>query len=89
MTSTWRSHAAHAIREVITRVGLEDQKALRKALRDAYPFGERKYHPYKVWLSEVKRQTKGRVMRKKPVRNHQNKPVYNMTIDLFEGLSDA
>lgn len=21
-----------------------------KAIRDAYPFGERKFHPYKVWL---------------------------------------
>ena len=23
-------------------------------LRDAYPFGERKMHPYKVWLERIK-----------------------------------
>jgi hypothetical protein len=25
-------------------------------LFDAYPFGERKYTPYKIWLDEIKRQ---------------------------------
>lgn len=25
-----------------------------KAVFDAYPFGERKYHPYKVWLAVVR-----------------------------------
>lgn len=29
---------------------------LRKALRAAYPFGERKHWPYKVWLAEIQRQ---------------------------------
>jgi hypothetical protein len=32
--------------------GIEE---LRKRLSAAYPFGERKYWPYKVWLSEVNR----------------------------------
>jgi hypothetical protein len=53
---TWRTHAAPVIREVIERVGTDDPKALRKALRDAYPYGERKYWPYKVWLDEIRRQ---------------------------------
>lgn len=52
----WREYAAPIIHEVITRVGREDEKALRKALREAYPFGERRYHPYKIWCSEVNRQ---------------------------------
>lgn len=26
----------------------------RKAVRTAYPFGQRQMHPYKVWLSEVR-----------------------------------
>jgi hypothetical protein len=25
-----------------------------RAVREAYPFGERKYHPYKVWLATVR-----------------------------------
>jgi len=26
---------------------------LYKKISEAYPFGERKYHPYKIWLDEV------------------------------------
>ena len=26
---------------------------LRKKISDAYPFGERAYHPYAIWLSAV------------------------------------
>ncbi len=53
---TWRIHAAQVIAKVIQEVGTEDPVALKKAIRKAYPFGERKYWPYKVWLSEVQRQ---------------------------------
>ena len=52
----WRDKAAPIIREVIKTVGKSDMKALRKALRDAYPFGPRQYHPYKIWCDEVNRQ---------------------------------
>lgn len=31
------------------------EKEVRKILRDAYPFGQRKMHPYEMWLKEVKR----------------------------------
>ena len=31
-------------------------KSLRKALREAYPFGEREYWPYKVWCDEIRSQ---------------------------------
>ena len=52
--SSWRKSA----REVITKVVEENPDAsieeLRKLVSDAYPFGERKYHPYKMWLSAVK-----------------------------------
>jgi len=37
-------------------MGIVDEKKIREALWDAYPFGERKYWPYKVWLDEIKRQ---------------------------------
>lgn len=54
--SSWRDMAAPIIKDVIESVGTSDMKALRTALRDRYPFGERKYLPYKVWLDEIQRQ---------------------------------
>lgn len=53
---TWRDSAGPKIAAVIAAVGTEDMKELRKALREAYPYGERKYWPYKVWLDEINRQ---------------------------------
>lgn len=55
----WRNEARPIVAAVVRRVGLADRKALRKALYDAYPFGERAYWPYKAWLAEVKAQTGG------------------------------
>lgn len=51
---TWRDHCRPIIAEVITRVGTADRKALRKALREAYPYGDRDYHPYKIWCDEIR-----------------------------------
>jgi hypothetical protein len=51
---TWRDKARPVIADVIRRVGRGDDKALRSALRDAYPFGVRKYHPYRIWCDEVR-----------------------------------
>lgn len=31
-----------------------DDRTVRAAVREAYPFGERAYHPYKVWCQAVK-----------------------------------
>ena len=52
--SHWRNIAAPIIAEVIERVGRENEKALKTALREAYPWGQRKYHPYKIWCSEIR-----------------------------------
>jgi len=57
MTMTWRDAARPIIAAVIEQHGAEDTYELRKAFREAYPFGEREYHPYKVWLDEIKVQT--------------------------------
>ncbi len=54
--SHWRNVAYPIIRDVLDDYRVHGEKALRKALRDAYPFGERKYHPYKIWLDEIARQ---------------------------------
>ena len=56
--SNWRERLAPIIARVIEDVGTKDEKTLRRALRRAFPAGERKYHPYKIWLSEIKRQLK-------------------------------
>jgi hypothetical protein len=50
--STWREKSAAVIARVVAEVGTDDQRALKKALFDAYPFGERQYHPYKIWCNE-------------------------------------
>jgi len=53
--SNWRKKAAPIIAEIMAKFP-EDGPKQKKALRDAYPFGERKYHPYKIWCDEIKRQ---------------------------------
>ena len=54
--SHWRNHAAPIIARVIAEHREESDTAIRLALREAYPFGMRKYHPYKIWLDEIARQ---------------------------------
>lgn len=51
--SHWREHAAKVIARVLKETAGKPEKEIRKALKEAYPFGERVRHPYKVWLSEV------------------------------------
>ena len=58
-TQTYREVSAPIVAEVVRRVGLADRKALRKALREAYPFGDRERWPYKAWIAEIKAQTGG------------------------------
>lgn len=53
--SYWRGRANPIIVRVVKEHGNTDSKELRKALFEAYPFGERKYHPYKMWLDEVQK----------------------------------
>lgn len=56
MTRTWRELAAPLIAHVIADTPSRDLTALRPKLRAAYPWGERKYHPYKIWCAEIRRQ---------------------------------
>lgn len=49
--STWRTAADR----VLTRLFVLGQPTpTKEQIRDAYPFGERRYFPYKVWLERVK-----------------------------------
>lgn len=78
----WRGISAGIIFDVIREVGFDDERALNKALRDAYPFGQRKYHPYKIWLDEIRRQ-KGL----KPPLGSREEPRCDKTIDLFSKIT--
>ena len=55
---TWRDDCKPIIAAVLSeaaRIGMT-QAETRKALRAAYPYGQRKCHPYKIWCDEVARQ---------------------------------
>lgn len=53
--SVWREQAAIAVERALEGVPYDTERAaLRRILRVAYPFGERRMWPYKCWLEEVK-----------------------------------
>lgn len=54
MAGTWRDIAKPIIREVLKVNAGKTDKEIKKALRDAYPWGERAMHPYKIWCDEIK-----------------------------------
>jgi hypothetical protein len=53
MKSHWRTTSRQIIAQVLKDNEGADEKVIRKALTDAYPFGQRAMHPYKIWLSEI------------------------------------
>lgn len=61
---TWRDWAAAIITEVLKSTAGQTEKGIKKALKDAYPFGERSNHPYKIWCDELKRQRSGKLERR-------------------------
>lgn len=54
MSKSWRECAAPIIAKVLQNTAGLSEEVIKKALFDAYPFGERKYHPYKIWLDEIR-----------------------------------
>ncbi len=69
---TWRERSGPIIARVIAEHG-DNERELQKALYRAYPWGPRKYHPYKIWLSEIQRQMAKRKL-----------PTATITGSLFE-----
>ena len=55
MSATWRERAQRVIGEVRAAHPDAAGPELRRLLRDAYPFGQRQFHPYKIWCDEVRR----------------------------------
>lgn len=56
MSKSWRDHARPIIAQILKDTAGQDEAVIKKALYDAYPFGLREMHPYKVWFDEIKRQ---------------------------------
>jgi hypothetical protein len=54
MSGTWRDIAKPIIAQVMKDTRGQSEKEIKRALFDAYPFGERAMHPYKIWLDEIK-----------------------------------
>jgi hypothetical protein len=48
--SMWRDTADARLRPLFAG----GRQPTRRELIDAYPFGPRKYHPYKMWLEQVR-----------------------------------
>lgn len=71
--SHWRERSKAVIAEVLQQQQGKTDKEIRAALRDAYPFGQRAMHPYKIWCDEVKVQL-GLKKRKVPGRIQINNP---------------
>jgi len=50
MTGQWASYADRVLRHVFATLPPDaDERAVKRAIREAYPFGERSYWPYKAW----------------------------------------
>jgi len=56
MSLSWRDRARLVIVQVLRANEGQPDDVIKKALFDAYPFGERRYTPYKTWLNEIRRQ---------------------------------
>lgn len=54
--SYWRNQAAPIVQKVLAETAGKPEGEIRRAIADAYPFGIREYHPYKIWCDEVARQ---------------------------------
>jgi hypothetical protein len=67
---TWRDKARPIIQKVLKDTKGLPENEIKKALYNAYPFGERRYHPYKIWLDEIRIQT-GKKTNKVEVKKEQ------------------
>jgi chaperonin GroEL (HSP60 family) len=69
---TWRESCSPIIAKVLADNKGKDEKEIRKALRNAYPFGVRAMHPYKIWCDEIKKQRNPKSWTKKHIEDSTN-----------------
>ena len=55
-SSEWRNRCRPIVAKVLDETGRSNTPALRKKLREAYPFARRKGWAYQCWLNEIKAQ---------------------------------
>ena len=85
---TWRDDANRVIQNAIDEIGddfiVQDDidELFKNISRKLYPFGERKYWPYKVWLSAI---AKNREACKKRICSEPQEPI-NYKTGLFEDV---
>jgi len=63
----WRRAARPLVAQIIKETKGQDEKVVRKALREGYPWGEKAMYPYKIWRDEVRRQLGLKVVRRSPI----------------------
>jgi len=71
MSKTWRDSCRPFIAEILKENEGKSLKEKRKALKLAYPWGERAMHPYKIWCDECNVQLG---LKKKKVRGETINP---------------
>lgn len=81
--STWRDKAAPIIAEVLRVTAGKPEADIKKALLEAYPFGPRKYRPYKIWCDEIRRQ-RGLKKPKPAVKRERKRAEVAGQASLFE-----
>lgn len=72
MGKTWRDIARPIIQEVLFSTKGMSEREVTKALHDAYSWGQRKYHPYKIWLDEIKVQRGKRKLGERKIKIDKN-----------------
>lgn len=72
--SSWRKIAAPIIHETLESTKGFPESEIKKALREAYPFGLRKHHPYKIWLDEIKIQRGFKKRHRPGIKDNQAGP---------------
>jgi hypothetical protein len=74
MLSHWRRIAAPIICKVLAETAGQPEAVVRRALREACPFGQRRYHPYRIWCDEIRVQMGTKHLRPHVARQ-QGRPV--------------
>jgi hypothetical protein len=90
MSKTTRDECRPIIARVLKENEGKPENEIRKALRDAFPWPPRKYHPYKIWLDEIRVQMgkrKFKAKKQKPVAPNQTN-MFDDDPDLYTGGFD-
>jgi len=74
--SPWREDSRKVIQSVMRANPDTDEQELRKLISAAYPFGQRQYHPYKIWCSEVRAQMDLRKTKPASQADYNDTPLF-------------